>query len=118
MAEKWIQKAIKKPGALKRQLGVPEGEKIPASKLAAARAGEHGPLAEKRAHLAKTLASLHHSAGTIQTPGKSNDPDESLRKGNLPKAEAVKEAKCEEGAALKAVKPQIESNNPRKVEVE
>jgi chromatin remodeling complex protein RSC6 len=36
MAEKWIQNAIKKPGALKKELGVKAGEKIPAKKLAAA----------------------------------------------------------------------------------
>ena len=42
MAEKWIQGAREKMerkgtvGALHRSLGVPEGEKIPASKLAAA----------------------------------------------------------------------------------
>ena len=35
MAEKWIQKAIKKPGALHKELGVPAGKKIPAKKLAA-----------------------------------------------------------------------------------
>ena len=34
--DKWIQGAIKKPGALHEQLGVPSGEKIPAKKLAAA----------------------------------------------------------------------------------
>ena len=36
MAEKWIQKAIKHPGALKKSLGVKSGEKIPAGKLASA----------------------------------------------------------------------------------
>jgi len=36
MAEKWIQKAIKKPGALRSELGVKEGKKIPAKKLAKA----------------------------------------------------------------------------------
>ena len=36
MAEKWIQKAIKKPGALKKSLGVAEGKTIPAAKLAKA----------------------------------------------------------------------------------
>ena len=36
MAEKWIQKAIKKPGALHKELGVPTGKKIPSAKLAAA----------------------------------------------------------------------------------
>jgi hypothetical protein len=33
MAEKWIQGAIKRPGALRRTLGTEEGENIPAEKL-------------------------------------------------------------------------------------
>tara|TARA_R110002020_G_scaffold319504_1_gene535399 strand:+ start:8728 stop:8946 length:219 start_codon:yes stop_codon:yes gene_type:complete len=33
MAEKWIKKAIKEPGALRKQLGIKEGEKIPVTKL-------------------------------------------------------------------------------------
>lgn len=53
MAEKWIQKAIKKPGALREALGVKEGQKIPAKKLAAA-AKKPGKLGQ-RARLAKTL---------------------------------------------------------------
>ena len=36
MAEKWIQNAIKKPGALRKELGVKKGEKIPEKKLAKA----------------------------------------------------------------------------------
>lgn len=55
-AEKWIQKAIKKPGALRAQMGVEKGEKIPKGKLAAA-AKEGGKLGQ-RARLAKTLSSL------------------------------------------------------------
>jgi hypothetical protein len=53
MAEKWIQKAIKKPGALHKALGVPADKKIPASKLAAAtkKPGKMG----KRARLGETL---------------------------------------------------------------
>jgi len=53
MSEKWIQKAIKNPGALRRELHVPEGKKIPAKKLnaAAKKPGIEG----KRARLAKTL---------------------------------------------------------------
>lgn len=39
-------------GALHRQLGVPAGEKIPASKMAAAKKGDYGPLAKKRANFA------------------------------------------------------------------
>ena len=53
----WIQGAIRKPGALHRQLGVPIGEKIPAKKLNAA-ANEPGKLGQ-RARLAKTLKRLH-----------------------------------------------------------
>jgi hypothetical protein len=56
MAEKWIQKAIKKPGALRKELGVPAGKKIPSSKLAAA-AKKPGKLG-KRARLAETLKGL------------------------------------------------------------
>jgi hypothetical protein len=57
MAEKWIKSAIKKPGALHRQLGVPQGKKIPAKKLEAA-ADKGGKLGQ-RARLAKTLKKLH-----------------------------------------------------------
>ena len=56
MAEKWIQKAIKKPGALRKSLGVKEGQKIPAKKLSAA-AKKSGVLG-KRARLAQTLGKL------------------------------------------------------------
>ena len=57
MAEKWIQKAIKKPGALRKELGVPEGEKIPAKKMAKA-AKSTNPKVAKMANLAKTLGKL------------------------------------------------------------
>ena len=53
MATKWISKAIKKPGALHKSLGVPMDKKIPAKKLEAAdkKPGKLG----QRARLAKTL---------------------------------------------------------------
>jgi hypothetical protein len=35
MAEKWIQEAIKRPGALREKMGVKEGEKIPKGKISA-----------------------------------------------------------------------------------
>jgi hypothetical protein len=57
MAEKWIQHAIKKAGALREQLGVPEGKKIPAKKLAKA-AKAPGKLGQ-RARLAQTLKGMH-----------------------------------------------------------
>ena len=53
MASKWIAGAIKKPGALKKELGVKKGEKIPAKKLAKA-AKAPGKLGQ-RARLAETL---------------------------------------------------------------
>jgi len=56
MAEKWIQKAIKKPGALRSKLGAKEGQTIPASKLAKA-AKSSGTLG-KQARLAMTLKGL------------------------------------------------------------
>lgn len=56
VAEKWIQKAISKPGALRKAMGVKAGEKIPAKKLAAA-AKKPGVMG-KRARLAKTLKSF------------------------------------------------------------
>lgn len=57
MATKWIQKAIKKPGALRKSLGVKKGKKIPAAKLAKA-AKSKNPTLRRRAILAKTLKKL------------------------------------------------------------
>lgn len=57
MAKKWIQGAIKHPGALHKEMGVPAGKKIPAGKLAKA-AHAKGKLG-KRARLAETLKSMH-----------------------------------------------------------
>jgi hypothetical protein len=53
---KFIQKAIKKPGALRTQLGAKPGQKIPAKKLAAA-AKAPGKLGQ-RARFAQTLAKM------------------------------------------------------------
>jgi hypothetical protein len=58
MAKKnWIQGAIKKPGSLRKSLGVKEGENIPAKKLAAA--ANKGGTIGRRARLAQTLRKLH-----------------------------------------------------------
>ena len=59
MTKHWIQGAIKHPGALHKQLGVPNGEKIPEKKLHAA--SEKGGTLGKRAKLAETLKGFHHS---------------------------------------------------------
>jgi hypothetical protein len=52
----WIQKAIKKPGALRSAMGVKKGATIPAKKLAAA-AKKPGKLGQ-RARLAQTLKKM------------------------------------------------------------
>jgi hypothetical protein len=57
--KKWIQKAITKPGALKKQMGVSAGKKIASNKLsdAAKKSGKLG----QRARLARTLRKLKES---------------------------------------------------------
>ena len=56
MAEKWIQKAIKKPGALRETLGAKAGKPIPAKKLAAA--AKKPGVTGQRARLAETLKGM------------------------------------------------------------
>ncbi len=64
-SDPWIKGAIKHPGALRKQLGVKQGEKIPKSKLKAA-AKKSGKLGH-RARLAITLSKMSEdSAKTIE----------------------------------------------------
>ena len=49
----WIKDAIKHPGALHKELGVPAGKKIPAKKLA--KAAKAPDKEGRRARLAETL---------------------------------------------------------------
>lgn len=56
MAEKFIQKAIKHPGSLRKALHVKEGKNIPSGKLEKASHAK-GKLGQK-ARLAKTLKKL------------------------------------------------------------
>lgn len=55
--KKWIQGAIKHPGALREELHVKKGQKIPEKKLEAAekKPGKEG----QRARLAETLKGMH-----------------------------------------------------------
>lgn len=94
---KWIQGAIKKPGSLRKALGVKAGEKIPAKKLEAAEA-KGGKLA-KKAHLAETLKRFKREdggpSGNVSMEDlkqgvreyddyrKSNVEPEEYKKGNL-----------------------------------
>jgi hypothetical protein len=57
MAKNWIQGAIKHPGALHEQLGIPKGKTIPEKRLAAA--AKKGGALGRRARLAETLKSFH-----------------------------------------------------------
>lgn len=57
MPKNWIGGAIKKPGALHRELGIPQGQKIPAKTLARA-AKQPGKLGQ-RARLAETLGKMN-----------------------------------------------------------
>lgn len=52
----WIAGAIKKPGALHEDLGVPKGKKIPYAKVAAAAKGDDRTA--RRARLAMTPGKL------------------------------------------------------------
>jgi hypothetical protein len=54
MAKKWISGAIKKPGALRKELGVKKGHDIPEKKLEKAEHSKNKKEA-KRARLAETL---------------------------------------------------------------
>jgi hypothetical protein len=65
---KWIQKAIKKPGALSKQLGVPEEKNIPMGKLE--EASEKGGKLGKRANLAMTLKRMNRNTGGRTAPKK------------------------------------------------
>lgn len=60
MAEKkkFIQEAIKNPGALRKTLHVKKGENIPAGKLKKAEHSKN-PKTRKRAHLAETLKKMY-----------------------------------------------------------
>jgi hypothetical protein len=52
----WIKDAIKKPGALRKELGAKKGEPIPAKKLAAA--AKKPSKIGQRARLAETLKGM------------------------------------------------------------
>jgi len=53
----WIQKAVKKPGALRKTLKTPKGKKIPVTKLRQA-AKSKNPTTRRRANLALTFRKM------------------------------------------------------------
>jgi hypothetical protein len=56
-SDHWIQGAIKRPGALHRALGVPQGEKIGAKRIEKATHSSNERVA-REAELAKTLSHM------------------------------------------------------------
>lgn len=60
MAKRWIQKAVKHPGALRKSLGVKKGDKIPEKKLEKAEHSKNKTTA-KRARLAVELKGFRKS---------------------------------------------------------
>ena len=58
MTKNFIKGAIKHPGKLHRELGVPQGETIPAKKMAKALKSKN-PTIKKEAVLARTLKKMH-----------------------------------------------------------
>jgi hypothetical protein len=92
-AKKWIQAAIKKKGALSKQLGVPEKKNIPAGKLAAA--AEKGGKLGQRARLAQTLRKLHKEDMTIGDPAAMD----AVKKAGNPPLSSVADPK---GAGVKS----------------
>jgi hypothetical protein len=57
--KKWMAGVVKHPGALHAALGVKQGHKIPAKKMAEARHSK-SPRVRKMAGLAKAFAHAHH----------------------------------------------------------
>lgn len=90
----WIAGAIKKPGALHKELGVKKGTKIPAKKLASAakKGGKEG----KRARLAQTLKSFKHKK-TMKNDHDADDKMKTKKKSGLRPASAV--VKSEQNAS-------------------
>jgi hypothetical protein len=58
MAKKWVQDAIKRPGSLRRSLGVKSGHNIPSKDLQA-HPGDSTRVKRQKA-LARTMRSWHH----------------------------------------------------------
>src|ERR1051326_6794034 len=89
MGDKFIAGAIKKPGALHEQLGVPMGEKIPADRLAAA-AKAGGELGQ-RARFAETLKGVGkgEAKGRLREAGERYEAEQHTPRGGAMKAEKV-----------------------------
>jgi len=107
----WIKGAIKKPGALKKELGVPEDETIPAAKLK--KAEKAGGKLGQRARLAATLKGLNKEETEVEEERKyPNNPVKELvyRKKFKAREDAAKkgETEVEEGFLTKKTPEELE----------
>lgn len=104
--KKWIQGAIEKPGALRKSLGVKEGETIPAKKLHAA--AEKGGKLGKRARLAETLKRMGKKVGggvTLNVVVSDKDKSVSPRGPMLPPVPPISPAAAPPMPAAPAMPP-------------
>jgi hypothetical protein len=70
-----------RPGALHSQLGVPQGEKIPAAKMAAAKAGRYGPMAQRRANFATGMLAAGRRTAARRASAKQQGAVARLKRG-------------------------------------
>lgn len=113
-AKNWIAGAVKKPGALHKQMGIPEDEKIPAGKLEAA-AKKPGKLGQ-RARLAETFKKMDKKsviAAVDQLLKASKQDADSKEKEQPTKPGVVKLESASDTPPKKAPekKPEKESEN-------
>lgn len=79
MSKNFIQGAIKHPGALHEELGVPQGKKIPEAKLE--KAAHAGGKLGQRARFAETLKGLPHKKKKIRSISDLKEASKNYKKG-------------------------------------
>lgn len=87
MAKNFISGAIKHPGQLHRDLGVPQGQPIPDAKLRAAAAGRDGPKVAQRARFAETLKKMPHPGHGSRNEERTESSAERRREAHNPALE-------------------------------
>lgn len=97
--EKWIQKAVKRPGQLHKDLGVPEDEKIPEGKLEEAEHSDNKKVRE-RAQFAENMK--HLNSFTKEAPGNQHLPGASPKRNR--QYEHIKDSLLESGASEEKAK--------------
>lgn len=94
----WIAGAIKKPGALHKELGIKAGNKIPAKTLA--HAAEKGGKEGQRARLAETLKGFHKKGKHMKKKGSKKYPTTDMDRGDVEHKKSKRHKKAKKMAAL------------------